>query len=132
MEDILNEYEDLFIKNKSDVGNCKNAKHRMELETEAVPHREGARRVPPDIAAKANQKVQNLLALGLIQPTYSPWASGIVIVKKKSGELCFCCDFRTLSDVTVKDAFSLPRIDKSLSRIGNAKSFTSIDLPCAF
>ena len=127
---VLNEYDDLFMKNKSDIGRCKIAKHRIE--PEAIPHREGARRMSPDKAAKANQEVQNLLALGLIQPSYSPWASGIVMVKKKSGELRFCCDFRPLNDVTVKDAFPLPRIDESLSRIANAKIFTSIDLAWAF
>ena len=132
LEVILTEYEDLFMKNKSDIGRCKIAKHRVELEPEAVPHREGGRRMSPDKAAKANQEVQNLLALGLIQPSYSPWASGIVMVKKKSGELRFCCDFRPLNDVTVKDAFPLPRIDESFSRIQNAKIFTSIDLAWAF
>ena len=132
LETILNEYEDLFMKNKSDIGRCKIAKHKIELEPEAIPHREGARRMSPDKAAKANQEVQNLLALGLIQPSYSPWASGIVMVKKKSGEHRFYCDFRPLNDVTVKDAFPLPRIDESLSRIGNAKIFTSIDLAWAF
>ena len=86
----------------------------------------------PDKAAKANQEVRNLLALGLIQPSYSPWATGIVMVKKKTGELRFCCDFRPLNDVTVKDTFPLPRIDESLSRRGNAKIFTSIDLAWAF
>ena len=129
---VLSEYDDLFMKNKSDIGRCKIAKHRIELEPEAIPHREGARRMSRDKAAKANQEVQNLLALGLIQPSYSPWASGIVMVKKKSGELRFCCDFRPLNDVTVKDAFPLPRIDESLSRIANAKIFTSIDLAWAF
>ena len=129
---VLSEYDDLFMKNKSDIGRCKIAKHQIKLEPEAIPHREGARRMSPDKAAKAIQEVQNLLALGLIQPSYSLWASGIVMVKKKSGELRFCCDFRPLNDVTVKDAFPLPRIDESLSRIANAKIFTSIDLALAF
>ena len=104
LEVILTEYEALFLNNKSDIGKCKIAKHRIELEPEAIPHREGARRMSPDKAAKANQEVQNLLAHGLIQPSYSPWASGIVMVKKKSSELRFCCDFRPLNDVTLKDA----------------------------
>ena len=132
LETILIEYEDLIMKNKSDIGRCKITKHRIELEPEAVPHRKGARRMSRDIAAKANQVVQNLLALGLIQTCYSPWASGIVMVKNKSGELRSCCDFRPLNDVTVKDAFPLHRIDESLSIIGNAKIFTSIDLAWAF
>ena len=68
----------------------------------------------------------------MIQPSLSPWASGIVMVKKKSGELRFCCDFRPLNEVTIKDAYPLPRIDESLARLGNAKIYTSIDLAWAF
>ena len=132
LAEVLNEYDDLFMKHMADIGRCTITKHRIEQEPEAIPHREGARRMSPDKAAKANQEVRNLLALGLIQPSYSPWASGIVMVKKKTGEPGFCCDFRPLNDVTVKDAFPLPRIDKTLSRIGNAKIFTSFYLAWAF
>ena len=128
LEDTLNEYEDLFMINESDIGKCQSAKHRFELNPEAVPHREGARRTSPDEVGKANQEVENLMALGLTKSSYSPWACGIVMVKKKSGELRFCCDFRPLNDITVKGAFPLPRIDESLSRKGTAKIFTSIDL----
>ena len=129
---ILDEYDDLFMKHKADIGKCTIAKHRIELEPEAIPHREGARRMSPDKAAEANQEVRNLLVLCLIQPSYSPWAGGIVMVNQTTGELRFCCDFRPLNDVTVKDAFPLQRIDESLSRMGNAKIFTSIDLAWAF
>ena len=44
----------------------------------------------------------------------------------------FCCDFRPLNDDTIKDAYPLPRIDESLSRLGNSRVFTSIDLAWAF
>ena len=66
------------------------------------------------------------------QPSLSPWQSGIVMVKKKNGELRFCCDFRPLNEVTVKNAYPLPRIDESLARLGKAKIPTSIDLAWAF
>ena len=86
----------------------------------------------PDKAERANQEIRDLLALGMIPPSLSPWASGIVMVKKKSGELRFCCDFRPLNQVTIKDAYPLPLIDESLSRLGKAKIYTSIDLAWAF
>ena len=70
------------MKHKADIGRCQRAKHRIELEPEAIPHRDGARGMSPDKAANANQEMRNLLALGLIQPSYSPWASEIVKVKK--------------------------------------------------
>ena len=86
----------------------------------------------PEKAERANQEVRSLVALGMIQPSLSPWASGIVMVKKKSVELRFCSDFRPLNEVTIKDAYPLPRIDESLARLGNAKIYTSIDLAWAF
>ena len=102
LDNILNEFDDLFMKRKADIGRCTIAKHTIEVEPEAVPHREGARRISLEKAERANQEVRSLLALGMIQPSLSPWASGIVMVKKKSGELRFCCDFRPLNEVTIK------------------------------
>ena len=132
LDNILNEFDDLFMKRKADIGRCTIAKHTIEVEPGAVPHREGARRMSPEKAERANQEVRSLLALAMIQPSLSPWSSGIVMVKKKSGELRFCCDFRPLNEVTIKDAYPLPRIDESLARLGNAKIYTSIDLAWAF
>ena len=120
------------MKRKADIGRCTIAKHTIDVEPEAVTHREGARRMSPEKAERANQEVRSLLALGKIQPSLSPCASGIVMVKKKSGELRFCCDFRPLNEVTIKDAYPLPRIDESLARLSNAKIYTSIDLAWAF
>ena len=98
-----------------------------------MPHREGARRMSPENAERANQEVRNLLTLGMIQPSLSPWTSGIVMVRKKNCKLRFCCDFRPLNEnITVKDAYPLPRIDESLARLGKAKIYTKIDLAWAF
>ena len=129
---ILKEFDDLFMKHKADIGRCTIAKHTVEVEPGAVPHREGACRMSPEKTERANQEVRNLLALGMIRPSLSPWASGIVMVKKKNGELRFCCDFRPLNEVTIKDAYPLPRIDEILARLGKAKIYTSIDLAWAF
>ena len=48
--------------------------------------------------------------------------------EKKGGQLRFCCDFRYLNAVTIKDAYPIPRIDESLSKLGDAKFFTTLDL----
>ena len=47
------------------------------------------------------------------------------------GQLRFCCDFRYLNAVTIKDACPIPRIDQSLSKLGDAKFFTTLDLVSA-
>ena len=68
----------------------------------------------------------------MIEPSKSPWACGVVMAKKKGGQLRFCCDFRYLNAVTIKDAYPIPRIDESLSKMGDAKFFTTLDLGSAF
>ena len=52
--------------------------------------------------------------------------------KKERGQLKFCCDFRYFNVVTIKDAYPIPRIDESLSKLGDAKFFTTLDLGSAF
>ena len=47
--------------------------------------------------------------------------------EKERGQLRFCCDFRYLNAVTIKDAYPIPRIDESLSKLGDAKFFTTLD-----
>ena len=81
LENILTEFDDLFMKHKADIGRCTIAKHPVEVEPGDMP---GARRLSPEKAERANQEVRNLLALGMTQPSLSPWASGIVMVKKKT------------------------------------------------
>ena len=54
------------------------------------------------------------------------------MAKKKGVQLRFCCDFRYLNAVTIKDAYPIPRIDESLSKLGEAKFFTTLDLGSAF
>ena len=132
LENILTVFDDLVMKTKADFGRCTIAKHPVELEPGAIPHREGARRMSPEKAERPNQEVRNLLALGMIKPSLSPWASGIVMVKTKNGELRFCCDFRPLNEVTVQNANPMPHIDENLARLGKAKIYTSIDIAWAF
>ena len=59
--------------------------------------------------------------MGVVQPSNSPWASPIVLVRKKDGTLRFCVDYRGLNSVTKKDTFPLPRIDDLLDQIGESR-----------
>ena len=68
----------------------------------------------------------------VIRPSSSPWASPIVLVKKKDGSVRFCVDFRRLNDITVKDVFPLPRTTDLLESFQGAKIFSTLDAAAGY
>jgi hypothetical protein len=69
---------------------------------------------------------------GLVEPSYSPWSSPPLLVKKKDGTWRFCVDYRELNNVTKKDKYPLPRIDDALDPLGKSRYFTTLDLACGY
>ena len=61
-----------------------------------------------------NKCLNTWLCQGIIQPSNSPYASQVVLVQKKTGEICICVDYRKLNSNTIRDAFPLPHIDEAL------------------
>ena len=132
VKDVLERNEEVFSRHKADIGCGNFVEHEIELEENAVPHREGGRGMTPHKSDACRKEIETLLEYDMIKPSKSPWACRVVMAKKKGDQLRFCCDFRYLNSVTVKDAYPIPRIDESLSKLGDAKFFTTLDLGSAF
>ena len=69
---------------------------------------------------------------GVIEPCQSELASNIVLVKKKDGSIRFFVDYRKLNDLTIKDAYPLPRIDTCLESLSGATWYSTFDLRSGF
>ena len=74
-----------------------------------------------------DRQVTALLADGVVEENCSPWASPVVLVKKKNGGWRFCVNYRCLNSITVKDSHPLPRVDDTLDVLAGSLWFSSLD-----
>ena len=125
------EYQDIFAKSSSDLGRCDRVQHRINTGN-ALPVRQPTRRLPFGKREVEQDEIYKMLERGVIEPSNSPWSSPIVLVTKKDGSIRFCVDYRVLNDLTVKDAYPIPRVDECLDALSGSKWYSSMDLYSGF
>ena len=105
----------------------------MEIDTaDAYPRKQRARRLPFSLRQEVARQLRSMQENRVIQPSKSPWASPVVLVKKRDGSHRFCVDYRRLNAVTKSDNFPLPRIEDLLDLLGQSKYFSTIHLASGF
>ena len=129
--EMIKRNANVFSKNDMDMGRTNLVKHHIEL-TDPIPFKESYRRIPPQMYDEVKAHIQEMLDLGAIRHSNSPWASAIVLVRKKDGRLRFCIDLRKPNNRTVKDAYSLPRIETLLDTFLGSTIFTTLDLKAGY
>ena len=122
---LFQEFSDIISQGEDDLG-C-TPLLQCTIETEGPPLRQLYRHQNPAVRREEMAQVQQMLSSGVIRPS-SPWASLVVMVKKKDGSLRFCVDFRQLNAATVKDAHPIPCIDDLLDALHGACWFSTLDL----
>jgi Reverse transcriptase (RNA-dependent DNA polymerase) len=136
LEAILKEYHDfvdVFSKSKADSL----APHRpydlkIALEDGAMPPQPPLYLLSTLELATLREFIDEHLNMGYIQPTRSSHGAPILFIKKKSGELRLCVDFRALNKITKKYRYPLPLIADLLDAPRKARIYTKIDLRHAF
>ena len=128
---LLEAYADVFSRSDNDLGCTTILEHQIPLLDDA-PVRQRYRRLPPSQYEQVRAHIQGLLDGGVIRPSTSPYASPIVLVQKKSGEMRMCVDYRQLNAKTRRDAYPLPRIEETLDALGGARFFSTLDLASGY
>ena len=89
-------------------------------------------RIAPKWKEEVKRQIDQLLELGIIQPSVSPWSSSVVTVKKKDGGVRICIDFRAVNALTQPDPYQMPLIDEILEVLSTAKFISKVDLNKGF
>ena len=128
---MLVDFADVFSAADHDLGRTNLVKH--QIDTGGMrPIKERPRRQPAIHQQEIDRQVEDLLSRGIIEPSDGPWASNVVLVRKKDGTQRFCVDYRRLNEATIKDAYPVPRIDDTLDAWSGARWFSTLDLASGY
>ncbi|GFX61689.1 retrovirus-related Pol polyprotein from transposon 17.6 [Trichonephila clavipes] len=130
-ERLFQEFEDVFSRNSSDIGHTTVTQHIIDT-ADHPPIKQHPRRLPFAKQEEVGTLLREMQENDIIEPSSSPWASPIVLVRKKDGSTRFCVDYRKLKNVTKKDSYPLPRIDDTLDTLSGHKWFSTLDLKSGY
>ncbi|UYV84191.1 hypothetical protein LAZ67_X001482, partial [Cordylochernes scorpioides] len=126
--DVVNEYRDCFALGMEELG-CTDV---TKMDIKEVDGSKPVCLRPYKTTASEREAIREIVREwkdnGIVTETRSPYASPVLLVRKKTGDHRLVVDYRRLNTQTVKDKFPLPRIDDLLEGLRNAKFFTTLDL----
>ena len=128
---LLVEHKDIFSTGDTDIGHCTFVEHKINL-TDDTPFKQRHRRIPPAMIDEIRAHLEQLAACGIIRESHSPWASNVVLVRKRDGSIRMCVDYRQLNKRTIRDSYALPRIEDLLDTLSGSKYFTVLDMKSGY
>ena len=124
---IIYDNQAVFSLHDGHLGYCDELKHSILVSSNKpvyLPHQT----IPVQLQSEVRKCLDTWLKQGIIRPSKSPYASQVVIVHKKSGEIQLCVDFHKLNAISIRDSFPLPRVEEALQAVQAAIWFSSLDL----
>ena len=126
LKDLFLDHADTFATGPTDIGYCDLLQHDIDT-SDIFPIKQSPRR-PPLAARHAEDDIlDEMLESGVIEPSDSPWASPVCLVKK-DGTFRFCVDYRQVNSVSRRDAFPIPDIHDALGHLRGCRYFATIDV----
>ncbi|KAD4385967.1 hypothetical protein E3N88_26136 [Mikania micrantha] len=125
---IVCEFPDVFPEKLPGVSPDREVEFTIDLVPGAEPISKAPYRMAPTELKELKEQLEELLDLGFIRPSVSPWGAPVLFVKKKDGTMRLCIDYRELNKITIRNRYPLPRIDDLFDQLQGAKCFSKIDL----
>lgn len=128
---LFRKHREVFSKDDDDIGCTSTVTHQIRL-TDNKPIAQQYRRIPPSQFEEVKHHIRKLLKNDVIRESTSPFASPIVLVRKKDNSLRLCVDYRKLNEKTIKDKFLLPRVEETFDVLHGSSMFSTMDLTLGY
>ena len=115
--DVVGEFLDIFSEDFPGLPPDREVEFKIDVLSGIAPISKAPYRMAPMELAEVKKQIQDLLNTGFIRPSTSPWGAPVLLVKKKNGSQRLCIDYVKLNKKTVKNKYSLPRIDDSFDQL---------------
>ena len=114
---LLNEYSDCFAPNPKKPTLTSFGEHVTDTVPGSRPVKAKRFRMSPQQEEEVNRQGEQMVKDGIARPSNSPWASNVILVKKKDNTTRFVVDYRQLNDLAVEDSYPMPNIREVIDKM---------------
>jgi hypothetical protein len=125
---VVQEFADVFPEELPGLPPERELEFTIDLKPGTEPIARTPYRMSTPELQELKMKLKELLDLGLIRPSVSPWGAPVIFVRKKDGSWRLCIDYHQLNKATIKNQYPLPRIDDLFDQMKGETMFSKIDL----
>jgi hypothetical protein len=127
---LFKEYVDVFAWSYDDLKAYDKSifQHIIPLREGTKPFKQKIRMMNPKLKPLIKVELEKLKNVGIIYPIrHSDWLSNPVVVRKKTGEIRLCVDFRDLNKASIKDNYPLPNMEFILQQVTGSACMSMLD-----
>ena len=125
---MICEYEDVFSDELLGLPSHRDVDIIIELHPGIFPISTTSHRMASTELQELKVQLQELLDIGFIRPSTSPWGAPVLFAKKRDKTLRLCIDYRQLNRATIKNRYTLQRVDDLFDQLRGAQVYSKIYL----
>ena len=131
IREVIGKFQDVFSVNETDIGFTNMIQHEITTGESRLVN-QAPRRVPMALVHEEAEAIEKLKKQGVIHASSSPWASPIVLVRKKDGKIRPCVDYRKVNSLTRPDAYPIPRTQECLDAMAGSVLYSTLDMTSSY
>nr|GEY40381.1 retrotransposon protein, putative, Ty3-gypsy subclass [Tanacetum cinerariifolium] len=129
---IIQDFPKVFLEDLPGIPPTRQVEFQIDLVPGGAPVAPAPYQLAPSEMKELSGQLKELADKGFIRPSCSPWGAPVLFVKKKDGSFRMCIDYRELNKLTVKNRYTLPRIDDLFDQLQGSSVYSKIDLRSSY